>query len=258
MIQKILITALCLCFLSSCASKKEEEIDTRNAEQLYNDGLKEVKDKSYKAAAELFSKAAYEFPYEDLAPKAHIMEIYSYYLAADYDSMIPAIDNYLKIFPASSELDYVYYLRVLAYYEQIDAPVRDQTMTFEAKSAIEELLARFPDSKYAQDVKLKLDLVNDHLAAQEMDVARYYLHSGNIISAINRFKAVIDTYQTTTHIQEALYRLVECYNFLGLHDEALKNAQILGYNYPSSKWYKEAYALVDKYEKKDKRTLSAG
>lgn len=249
MLKKVILCTVLL-LIVSCASKKDEdEIDTRSADQLYEAGLLDLKNKNYKSASDLFSKVAYEFPYEDIASKAHVMEIYSYYLAADYDSMIPAIENYIKIFPASSDIPYVYYLQALAYYEQIDAPVRDQTTTFEAKDALEELLNRFPNSNYAKDARIKLDLVNDHLAAQEMDIGRYYLHSGNIISAINRFKVVVDKYQTSTHIQEALYRLVECYNFLGLKEESRKNAEVLGYNYPDSKWYKEAYKLVAKNDK---------
>lgn len=246
----LLIFSTLLFLTASCAHKKndDEPVDTRNAVQLYEDGLKEIKDKRYKAATEAFSKVAYEFPYDDLAPKAHIMEIYSYYLMSDYDSVIPAVENYIKIFPASHDIPYVYYLKALAYYEQIDAPVRDQTMTIDAKNAFEELIIRFPNTSYAKDAKIKLDLVNDHLAGQEMIIGRYYLHAGDLISAINRFKTVVDLYPTTTHIQEALYRLTEAYLFLGVIDEAKKNASVLGYNYPNSTWYKDAYKLLKAYK----------
>ncbi|MEI6188426.1 MAG: outer membrane protein assembly factor BamD [Alphaproteobacteria bacterium] len=244
----LIIFSTLLLLTVSCAHKKnnEDPVDTRDAIQLYEDGLKEIEAKRYKAATESFSKIAYEFPYDDLAPKAHIMEIYSYYLMSDYDSLIPAVENYIKIFPASQDIPYVYYLRTLAYYEQIDAPVRDQTMTIEAKAALEDLIARFPNTPYAKDAKIKIDLVNDHLAGQEMIIGRYYLHAGDLISAINRFKVVVDTYPTTTHIQEALYRLTEAYLFLGVVDEAKKNASVLGYNYPNSIWYKDAYKLLQK------------
>lgn len=246
LLKRSILTLACLALLSCASKKNEDEVDTRTATELYQAATAELKAKDYKEAADLFSKVAYEYPYDDLAPKAHVMEVYSYYVAGDYDSMLPAIDNFLKIFPASPDIAYIYYLRALAHYEQIDSPVRDQTETTEAKAALEELLSRFPDSEYAKDAKFKLDLVNDHLAAQEMDIGRYYLHTGNLISAINRFKIVVEQYQTTTHIQEALYRLVECYNFLGLKEEAVKNAEVLGYNYPESKWYKEAFKLVGK------------
>jgi outer membrane protein assembly factor BamD len=119
-------------------------------------------------------------------------------------------------------------------------------MTIDAKNAFEELIIRFPNTSYAKDAKIKLDLVNDHLAGQEMIIGRYYLHAGDLISAINRFKVVVDTYPTTTHIQEALYRLTEAYLFLGVVDEAKKNASVLGYNYPNSIWYKDAYKLLQK------------
>jgi outer membrane protein assembly factor BamD len=242
----IIFSALLLLNIS-CAHKKsdEEQIDTRSAAELYEDGLNEIKDNHYKAASELFSKVAYEFPYDELAPKAHIMEIYSYYLMSDYDSIIPAVENYIKIFPASPDIPYVYYLRALAYYEQIDAPVRDQTMTVDAKAALDELITRFPNTSYAKDAKIKIDLVNDHLAGKEMIIGRYYLHAGDLISAINRFKTVVNEYPTTTHIQEALYRLTEAYLFLGLPKEAESNAAVLGYNYPNSHWYKDAYKLIN-------------
>ena len=246
----LIIFSVLLLLNVSCAHKKndEEPIDTRSAAQLYEDGLKEIQAKHYKAATELFSKVAYEFPYDDLAPKAHIMEIYSYYLMSNYDSVIPAVENYIKIFPASQDIPYVYYLRALAYYEQIDAPVRDQTMTIEAKTALDELIARFPNTSYAKDAKIKIDLENDHLAGQEMIIGRYYLHAGDLISAINRFKTVVNDYPTTPPIQEALYRLTEAYLFLGVTDEARSNAAVLGYNYPNSVWYKDAYKLLNAHK----------
>jgi outer membrane protein assembly factor BamD len=245
-----ILISLLLLINVACSHKKnvEEPIDDRTPEQLYEAGLGELRAHNYKSAADLFTKVAYEFPYHDLASKAHIMEIYSYYAMGDYDNVIPAVDNYIKIFPASTDIPYVYYLRALSYYEQIDPPVRDQTMTFEAKSALEELIARFPDTSYAKDSKIKLDLVNDHLAAQEMIIGRFYLHSGELISAINRFKVVVNNYSTTTHIQEALYRLTEAYIFLGLINEAQQNAAVLGYNYPESSWYKKSYKLIKSYK----------
>ncbi len=245
------ITAIIFCLIlltsTACSHKKnqEEPEDTRTAEQIYKDGLQAMHDKNFKTSAELFSKVAYEFPYQDLASRAHIMEIYSYYATGDYDSVIIAVENYIKIFPASTDIPYVYYLRALACYEQIDSPTRDQSITIDAKEAFETLIARFPNTSYAKDGRIKLDLINDHLAAQEMIIGRYYLHSGNLISAINRFKIVVEKYATTTHIQEALYRLTEAYLFLGLFDEARNNAAVLGYNYPKSSWYKNAYKLIN-------------
>ena len=172
------------------------------------------------------------------------MEVYSYYMSADYDATEVAADNFLKIYPASKDVPYVYYLKGLSYYEQIEKPERDQEVTLNAKRVFEELRSKFPDSKYAKDAKTKLALVNDHLAAQELLIGRYYLNQGRILAAINRFKTVVEDYQTTPQIEEALFRLVEAYSFLGLKAEARKHYEILVHNHPKSHWAKDARALL--------------
>ena len=237
--------ALSLQLLCSCSHKTETEKD-KTADELYKEASLMLTKKEYKASAELFSQVVYQYPYYEWATKAQLMEIYSYYLLKDYDSVIPAVENYVKMHPASPDIDYAYYIRALSYYVQIDIPSRDQTNTREAKAAFIEIRARFPRSEYAKDAKVKLDLINDHLAAQEMVVGRYYLNRGNIVAAINRFKVILDKYSTTSHIEEALYRLTEAYVFLDLKDEAKQYASVLGTNYPKSEWYKESYKLLAK------------
>lgn len=229
----------------ACASKAKEE-DSRPPEQLYSDAMSNMKKQNYKKSAELFSQIAYKYPYYKWAAKSQVMEIYSYYLLKEYDNAIATIEIFVKTHPAYHNISYVYYLKALSYYDQIDSPHRDQSVTAEAKRAFLDLIGRFPDSEYAKDAKVKLELIEDHLAAQEMIVGRYYLEKGNIVAAINRFKNVVDEYPTTSHIEEALYRLTEAYTFLGLKDEAQKYASVLGHNYPNSKWYKESYKLLEK------------
>ena len=244
-----LLVVLFYCVLSlqlicSCAHKDNEKEEPKTAEELYREASLMLTKKEYKKSAELFSQVVYQYPYYEGASKAQLMEIYAYYLLKDYDSVIPAVENYIKMHPASPHIDYAYYIKSLSYYVQIDTPHRDQSITRDAKAAFIELRARFPKSEYAKDAKVKLELMDDHLAAQEMIIGRYYLKKGHILAAINRFKVILDKYSTTSHIEEALYRLTEAYIFLELQDEAKQYASVLGHNYPESKWYKESYQLL--------------
>ena len=187
----------------------------------------------------------YEFPYYEGAKKAMVMEVYSYYHNHDYDNVVLTIDNFLKTYPTASDINYMYYMKALSFYEQISIPYRDQAMTVKAKHALENVMQRFPGSKYARDSKIKLDLVEDHLAAHEMIVGRYYLNRGELLAAIKRFDVVVKRYSTTSHIEESLYRLFEIYKFIGNNSEAQRIAATLGYNYPNSKWYKSAYEIIE-------------
>jgi outer membrane protein assembly factor BamD len=247
-LRKFIAIIILLCLVISCSVKKDsvEEEDNATAEELYNKAMILLQKKDLKDAAATFGRVAYEFPYHEWANRAEVMEIYVHYLMAEYEIVITSADQYVKLHPASPEVPYVFYLKALSYYEQIDIPYRDQTSTVNAKDALIELIQRFPNSDYSKDARIKLDLVNDHLAAHEMAVGRYYLSNGSILSAIDRFKTVVDEYNRTSHIQEALYRLTEAYLFLGLKEEAKRNAAVLGFNFPNSKWYKESYNLVNK------------
>src|SRR6476660_203308 len=172
------------------------------------------------------------------------MGVYSLYESSSYDQAIIAADRFIQLHPGHRDVAYAYYLKAICYYMQIVDVGRDQRTTELALRALDDMVRRFPDSKYARDAKLKLDFTRDHLAGKEMEIGRYYLKRGEYLAAINRFKRVIDNYQTTTHVPEALERLVECDLALGLAKEAKENASVLGYNYPGSRWYQEAYGLM--------------
>jgi outer membrane protein assembly factor BamD len=238
---------LALFFVYACGHKEssKEAMDRgKDADTLYSQADTALASGNYKKAAELFSKVTYEFPYYHLASKAHIMEIYSHYLSEDYDAVIFSVENYVKTHPISNYTSYAYYMKALAYYAQIELPQRDQSMTGEAKQAFTEVISRFPTSDYAKDAKAKLALIEDHLAAHEMIIGRYYLHKEEMPAAIERFKRVVSNYSTTSQVEEALSRLVEAYLFLGMKEEAKKNAAVLGHNYPKSEWYKHSYKLL--------------
>ncbi|MBP9792078.1 MAG: outer membrane protein assembly factor BamD [Rickettsiales bacterium] len=244
-----IIALIFVILISGCAGKKKNDIAQDTPENVYLKAAEMFREKNYGQAAELFSKVIYEFPYYEGAKNAMVMEVYAYYLDHDYDNMTLTIDNFLKMYPTSSEISYMYYMKALGFYEQINIPYRDQNMTFKAKEALENLIQRFPGVKYSRDAKVKLGLVEDRLAAQEMIIGRYYLNRGELLSAIKRFNVVINDYSTTSHIEEALYRLSELYIFMDNVAEAQKFAATLGYNYPKSKWYKSAYDLIEQRKK---------
>lgn len=242
-----------LVLISGCVSKKKDDnIVQETPESVYLKASELFRQKNYGKAAELFSKVIYDFPYYDGAKKAMVMEVYAYYLDHDYDNMTLTIDNFLKTYPTAAETSYMYYMKALGFYEQINIPYRDQNMTFKAKEALEKLIQRFPGIKYSRDAKIKLGLVEDRLAAQEMIIGRYYLNRGELLSAIKRFNVVVNHYSTTSHIEEALYRLFEIYVFMDNMVEAQKFVATLGYNYPKSKWYKSAYDLIQQKKKSQK------
>jgi outer membrane protein assembly factor BamD len=172
------------------------------------------------------------------------MEAYADYQNMDYDAAIKVLDEFIELHPGNSDVAYAYYLRALCNYERISDVRRDQTSAKEAQKGLQEVISRFPDTDYAKDAVLKTALISDHLAGAEMEVGRYYINQHLYIAAIGRFKTVVDKYQTTSHVPEALERLVECYVALGITGEAKKNAAVLGYNFPGSDWYQDAYRLL--------------
>lgn len=234
-------------FASGCASDDkaaQTQIETP-AEDLYKQAEAALKAENHEEATRLFQEVERQHPYSQYATKAQLMAAYSAYEGDNYDDAILALDRFIELHPGASDIDYAYYLKALAYYEQISDVARDQGLTKEALNAFDTLIQRFPESKYARDAKLKMDLTNDHLAGKEMEIGRYYLNRGETNAAINRFRTVVKDYQTTTHTAEALHRLVECYLTLGLHTEAERVAAVLGYNYPGSKWYQDTYKIID-------------
>jgi outer membrane protein assembly factor BamD len=226
-----------------------DEIDPdyveRPVDQIYNEALNVLNEGDYELAAIMFDEVERQHPYSSWATKAQLMSAYSYYQDDAYDSAVVALDRFIQLHPSSPDVPYAYYLKALCYYEQISDITRDQKMTELALKTLAELSRRFPTSKYAKDAKLKLDLTRDHLAGKEMEIGRYYLILGHHLAAINRFKSVIDNYQSTTHVPEALHRLAEAYVALGIQLEAQKVAAVLGHNFPGSEWYFDVYNLVE-------------
>ena len=173
------------------------------------------------------------------------MSAFAAYKDKSYDEAVLALDRFIQLHPGNEDIDYAYYLKALSFYEQISDVARDQMMTELALESLNTLITRFPDSRYARDATLKRDLTLDHLAGKEMEIGRYYLARGYVNAGINRFRSVVKEYQTTTHVPEALHRLVESYMTLGLKSEATRVAAVLGHNYPGSKWYEDSYKILD-------------
>jgi outer membrane protein assembly factor BamD len=230
--------------LAACSSNDAPEYVERPVSELYNGAQDLLDAKEYQQAAEAFDEVERQHPYSVWATKATLMSAYAYYQDNKYDDAINALDRFISLHPANPDVPYAYYLKALSYYEQISDVGRDQQMTQHAMDALDDVIRRFPDSKYARDAKLKKDLTVDHLAGKEMDVGRYYQDRNEYLAAINRFKAVIENYQTTTHVPEALARLTECYLALGLEGEAKRTAAVLGHNFPGSEYYSESYSLM--------------
>ena len=214
------------------------------AEELYARAMDYLNRKNYEVAAEEFDEVERQHPASAWATQAQLMSGYSLYEANKYDDALIALDKFIQLHPGNRDVAYAYYLKALCYYEQISDVARDQSMTLRAQAALQEVVDRFPDSRYAKDAKIKIDLTIDHMAGKEMSTGRYYQSSNQYLAAINRFKTVIDRYQTTTHVPEAMHRLIELYTTLGLKEEAAKTAAVLGHNYPGSEWYEDSYALM--------------
>lgn len=243
----IAAAATTLLGLSACSSKEEDPnaiVENKPLEELYDQAMSSFAAKKYKTAIDEFEEVERQYPNSEWAAQAQIMAAYSAYRVGQFDDGIGILDRFTKLHPTHTSTPYAYYLMALCYYTQISDVARDQKKTEDARIALQDVISRYPDSDYAKDAQLKLDLTNDHLAGKEMEIGRYYLRKLDYIAAINRFKAVITDYQTTSHAAEALHRLVECYLRLGVMDEAKKYAAVLGHNYPGSDWYKYSYAMM--------------
>jgi len=219
----------------------------RDVDTLYNAAKDRLDRGQYKIAAALFDEVERQHPYSPWARRAQQMSAFSYYLANDYNKAIESSRRFLSIHPGNKDAPYAYYLIALCYYEQISDVTRDQKITEQALASLGEVARRYPNSRYAADAQLKMDLVNDHLAGKEMEIGRFYQRRGKWLAATIRFRTVIEKYQTTTHTPEALMRLTESYLALGVPVEAKKTAAVLGANYPGTKWYERAYELVNKH-----------
>ena len=204
-----------------------------------------------KEAVRLFDEVERQHPYSTWATKAQLMSGFVQYMANQYDEAILALNRFIELHPGNRDVAYANYLKALCYYEQISDVERDQQMTRRALDSLQEVVRKYPQSQYARDARLKIDLTRDHLAGKEMEVGRYYLKRGNYLAAINRFRKVVDEYQVTSHVPEALHRLVEAYTAMGLTEEARKAAAVLGHNYPGSEWYVDSYELATGIDVRD-------
>jgi outer membrane protein assembly factor BamD len=241
-----LALALALLVVGACASDPDEpEYVERPVSEIYNEAMDTLNEGLYAEAAVKFDEVERQHPYSSWATKAQLMAAYSHYEINAYDDAIIALDRFIELHPSNRDTPYAYYLKGLSYYEQISDIARDQRMTRQALATFRELINRYPNSRYARDAKIKLDLTSDHLAGKDMEIGRYYLRQGHNLAAINRFKAVVEKYQTTTHVPEALHRLTEAYLSLGIIEEARKTAAVLGHNFPGSEWYVDSYQLIE-------------
>ena len=253
------LTLAALVLLSACGSKDDATIKPPESDtQLYREAVAKYDKENYKEAAKEFDEVDRQHPGSPWAVRAQVMSAYSSYQAEDYDTALATLNNFVRLYPNDKSTPYAYYLIALCSYDQISDVGRDQKMTQDAMQALREVIRRFPDSEYARDARIKLDLTTDHLAGKEMQVGRYYEQHDDYIAAINRYRLVVENYQTTSHVPEALYRLVECYLDLGVKEEAKRYAAVLGYNFPNNVWYRDAYKLMTGKEAPESVAQNAG
>ena len=247
----LLLTLCAIVLPAAGCARNRASTDTayiaRDVNTLYALAKRTLDQQRYEEAAKLFDEVERQHPYSVWARRAQLMSAFSYYLAAKYPDAVSSAQRFLTIHPGNKDAPYAHYLIAMSYYEQIADVTRDQRVTQQAADAFGELIRRYPESRYASDARLKIDLINDHLAGKEMEIGRFYQRSGQWLAATFRFRNVVDKYQTTNHTPEALERLVESYLALGIPQEAQKAAAVLGRNYPGSVWYHRAYALIARH-----------
>lgn len=239
----LLVLALGLAGCDTFGAKEVKYVE-RPVDVIYNTALSELERGRYFQAAEQFDEVERQHPYSVWARRSMLMAAYCYYQMNEYDKAILSAQRFIALHPGNRDVAYGYYLIGVSYYEQISDVGRDQKITGDALRALSEIVRRFPATDYARDARLKIDLTRDHLAGKEMEIGRYYMKQGEVLAALNRFRTVIESFQTTTHAPEALHRLTECYLALGIIDEAQAAAAVLGHNYPGTDWYQDSYALL--------------
>ena len=230
-------------FLAACSEDEPVYVE-RPVEELYNEAMDLLEAREFEAAVGTFEEVDRQHPYSVWATKAQLMLAYVNYRADRYDEAIIALDRFIELHPGNRDIAYAYYLRAISYYEQIVDVGRDQKITRLALDGLRDVVRRFPNGEYARDARLKMDLTLDHLAGKEMSIGRFYQGREEHVAAINRFQVVIRDFGTTTHVPEALHRLVESYTALGIKPEAERAAAVLGFNFPGSDWYANSYALI--------------
>lgn len=236
--------AVALTACQSGARQRENQYVERPVEALYNIAGTELDKRDYTEAIAMFNEVERQHPYSEWARRSTLMSAFAAYRARRYPEAIETAERYIGLHPGTDGAAYAYYLVAISHFEQIVDVGRDQRTTELAKAGLEDVVRRFPDSEYAKDARLKIDMVDDQLAGKEMEIGRWYLRRNQHLSAINRFRTVVEDYQTTSHAAEALHRLVESYLSVGLNGEAEKVGAVLGYNYPDSAWYRDTYRLL--------------
>lgn len=243
----LLPVALMALFLVSCGTSSDaekQEYVEKPVEELYNAAQAAMQAEKYTDAASKFEEVERQHPYSSWATKAQLMAAYAYYQAEKYTEASLSLDRFIQLNPSHPDIAYAYYLRAIVPYEQIEDVRRDQKFTETALANLRDVVRRFPETDYAKDAKLKIDLTLDNLAGKEMEIGRFYQKRKAWLAAINRFRNVVDKYQTTSYVPEALHRLTESYLALGVLDQAQANAAVLGYNFPKSEWYRYSYNLL--------------
>lgn len=252
---KKLLLCAGLLVLAGCSTSEKKEIVGQDSE-LYNKGMNALYNKNYDLAINLFEELDRQHPYSEVAQKSKVMIVFAHFENEEFDETVYEADKFIQENIGYKDLDYVYYMKGLAFYYRIPDVKRDQSFTKKAFEAFKQLVNRFPKSKYSKDAKQKMNLCYENLAGKEMEIGRYYLNKGNMLAAANRFQTVVRDYEKSTHTPEALYRIAEIYTSMGVEDEAVRSLSILGYNYSGdSKWYKKGYDLVtniDDHEEKFK------
>jgi outer membrane protein assembly factor BamD len=242
-----LVAGVCAIALAGCAGKPKKPrlvYEERPVELLYATGADRLDRGQWDPAVAYFQEVERQHPYSEWSRRAILMQAFAHYQSNDYAEAIADADRFIQLYPGNPAAAYAYYIKAVCYFEQIVDVGRDQAATGQALNALRDVVQRYPNTEYAQDARLKIDMVNDQLAGKEMTIGRYYLRNGDTLAAIGRFRTVVDRYQTTTHTPEALYRLVEAYLTVGLVEEAKRNGAVLGYNYPGDAWYADAYKLL--------------
>ena len=247
-----ILIILIFLFLNSCSNDKkkidiieEEDIELQMIDS-YKEGIKALEDGDVLFAAKKFNEAELVYPQSDWAPKSALMSAYSYYIQDYYGDAVFELNRFIKTYPKDLRLSYAHFLLGMCYYEQIVDEKKDLGPILKAKEKFNYILKNYPDTDFALDAQFKLDLINDISASKEMHIGKHYVKKQKWIPAINRFKTIVNNYETTVYVEEALFRLVEIYYLLGLTDESQKYAKLLGYNYLSSRWYKESYRIFNK------------
>lgn len=234
--------------ISACSSNDEDTYFAQDVEVLYNLAADQLERRRFAAAAVLFDEVERQHPYSIWARRSQLMAAFAHYEANQYEDSVLSAERFLALHPGNASASYAYYLIAMSHYEQITDIGRDQRKTEDALQALDQIIRRYPNTEYARDAKLKLDLTKDHLAGKEMEVGRFYQRQKQYLAAIGRFRSVIENFQTTSHTPEALHRLVECYLAIGVVSEAQTVAAVLGHNFPESKWYRFSYSLLSGQE----------